>query len=356
MAKSLFVTYFLWLFFGLFGLHQFYLNRDIHSFLMWMTFGGYFGCGWVRDLWRIPEYVKDANNDPKYLEILAEKMRKEAKPSTGYIRASATIIIADILGYLVVSAIPIELFSEDSYWITLLTIVLAPFAVAVGVYAVGNVGRQRGSLKGPLIGAYLTAPLYLFSQNVVFWTSLSSNYFFNNYSKQWRRTPPKRRSLCRRISILIFFGLIYLSLWSSWFYFNCSVVDKNEEEIKCRDAAKNFLKSPIWKECTKVFDELKLYIQIHGWSGLWREIVSALDPQGESNALKVLNLPQTATQEEITSTYRRLSRQWHPDKHKDPNEKIRAQEMFIEIQNAYEILSKIKRQRIKSRNSFDEND
>ena len=32
--------------------------------------GGYFGAGWFRDLWRIPEYVKDANNDPSYLTTI----------------------------------------------------------------------------------------------------------------------------------------------------------------------------------------------------------------------------------------------------------------------------------------------
>jgi hypothetical protein len=42
--------------------------------------GGYFGFGWFRDLWRIPEYVKDANDDPDYLRWLAEKMRDKKKP------------------------------------------------------------------------------------------------------------------------------------------------------------------------------------------------------------------------------------------------------------------------------------
>ena len=42
--------------------------------------GGYFGAGWFRDLWRIPEYVKDANNDPSYLTHLSNKMRDIPKP------------------------------------------------------------------------------------------------------------------------------------------------------------------------------------------------------------------------------------------------------------------------------------
>ena len=42
--------------------------------------GGYFGLGWFRDLWRIPAYVREANDDPEYLKNLSEKMRAKTKP------------------------------------------------------------------------------------------------------------------------------------------------------------------------------------------------------------------------------------------------------------------------------------
>ena len=42
--------------------------------------GGYFGLGWTRDIWRIPEYVRDANDEPDHLRKLTEKMRKSDKP------------------------------------------------------------------------------------------------------------------------------------------------------------------------------------------------------------------------------------------------------------------------------------
>lgn len=186
----------------------------------------------------------------------------------------------------------------------------------------------------------------MYSTSVVFWSSLVSSYCFNTYTKDWRRAKRLPSPFFKRAAILIFCAIIYLSLWASWGYFNCSIVDKDEQEVKCRDAAKNFLKSPMWQECRKVFDDLKLYIQVHGWSGLWKEIVDAFDPQGEVNALKVLGLSSSASQEEVTAVYRKLSRQWHPDKHKNPEEKLKAQERFIEIQQAYEILSRIKAQRM----------
>ncbi len=49
----------------------------------------------------------------------------------------------------------------------------------------------------------------------------------------------------------------------------------------------------------------------------------------------VLGIQRTVTDEEIKSAYRRMARQWHPDVCKEPN----AQEMFIRIKEAYELLS-----------------
>ncbi len=49
----------------------------------------------------------------------------------------------------------------------------------------------------------------------------------------------------------------------------------------------------------------------------------------------VLGIQRGATDEEIRSAYRRMVKQWHPDVCKEPN----AQEMFIKIREAYELLS-----------------
>lgn len=57
----------------------------------------------------------------------------------------------------------------------------------------------------------------------------------------------------------------------------------------------------------------------------------------------------TATQSEIKSAWKKLSLEHHPDKVKDEEQKLIAQKRFMEIQQAYEILSKIKSKR-RSRN------
>jgi DnaJ family protein C protein 22 len=77
--KSVCVCYFYWLIGGWFGLHQIYLRRDRHAFLIWSSAAGYFGFGLLRDLWRIPEYVRDANEDPIYMEELIKSMKEKKK-------------------------------------------------------------------------------------------------------------------------------------------------------------------------------------------------------------------------------------------------------------------------------------
>lgn len=129
--KSLCVTYFLWLIGGYFGLHHFYLHRDRHAFISWMSFGCYFGAGWFRDLWRIPEYVRDANEDTEYLEELTFKMRKNKTPPSSTIRHCGTVIIADVLGYLVIGAIPVDHLPPNS--LPYISALLAPLGVAIGL-------------------------------------------------------------------------------------------------------------------------------------------------------------------------------------------------------------------------------
>ncbi|CAH7682704.1 DnaJ domain-containing protein, partial [Phakopsora pachyrhizi] len=50
---------------------------------------------------------------------------------------------------------------------------------------------------------------------------------------------------------------------------------------------------------------------------------------------KVLGVKREATDREIKSAHRRLSKKWHPDK--NPNNP-KANEKFLEIGTAYEIL------------------
>ncbi|KAG7472209.1 hypothetical protein MATL_G00106520 [Megalops atlanticus] len=53
----------------------------------------------------------------------------------------------------------------------------------------------------------------------------------------------------------------------------------------------------------------------------------------------LLNVRREATQEELKSSYRRLCMLYHPDKHRDPELKRQAEQLFNLVHQAYEVLS-----------------
>ena len=143
--KSLFFTYVLWLFGGWFGLHHFYLGRDRHAFTWWSTFGGMFLCGWIRDSWRIPTYVADANEEKHYMEELTTMMRTRKFPKFKSVRFFGQLLVGYFYGILVKMALPADEVS------VLIVDFLVCFGICCGVHMVGNIGRQQGSFLAPFV-------------------------------------------------------------------------------------------------------------------------------------------------------------------------------------------------------------
>lgn len=54
------IAYLLWFFFGLLGIHRFYLGRPISGVIYLLT-GGVFLIGWIIDLFLIPSMVRMEN-------------------------------------------------------------------------------------------------------------------------------------------------------------------------------------------------------------------------------------------------------------------------------------------------------
>lgn len=53
------------------------------------------------------------------------------------------------------------------------------------------------------------------------------------------------------------------------------------------------------------------------------------------NPYEVLEVSNSASNSDIRKSYKKLAKEWHPDKNKSPN----AQDKFIKIQQAYEVYS-----------------
>lgn len=87
--------------------------------------------------------------------------------------------------------------------------------------------------------------------------------------------------------VLYLCGMLYLSLWGSYFYFNAKFTDKDGEEIKISEAVHHFFSSPLWTDFKQSLHDTWNYAQHHGWYEIWKQLVDLSDPHGEQNAYKV---------------------------------------------------------------------
>ncbi|KAH8276752.1 hypothetical protein KR044_008620 [Drosophila immigrans] len=343
--KSVVVAYVLWLFGGIFGLHHLYLHRDRHAFVWWCTLGGYMGVGWLSEIFMIPEYVRDANEDPEFVKTFVAKLQAFQRPPYSAKRFLGQIMIGYLFGQLVASAIPQTIVAGiDFSWLHW----LIPLAISLGVWTVGNIGRECGVLWPCLLAAFVAYPAryFIYDETYSFLlTALVSALAFDALSKQWRRTPPRRGSTVERSVKFSGALCIYLGLWGCVIFFNGTIPDEDGGEVPIHEALHNFLASAWWTDLKQALHDTYNYAQHHGWYETWREVFESMDVDGERNAYKVLGVSATASQADITAAYRKLSKENHPDKVKEEALRPAAHQRFIEIQQAYSVLSKIKSNR-----------
>ncbi|EDW46209.1 GM13353 [Drosophila sechellia] len=154
--KSVVIAYLCWLFGGIFGLHHLYLHRDRHAFIWWCTLGGYMGIGWMGELFLIPEYVRDANEDPKFVKMFVAKLQAYPKPPYSSKRFVGQVMIGHLFGQVCSMAIPETLVVG---WDLSFLHWAIPLFVSLGVWLVGNIWPGAGCMVGTaLLAAYLAYP------------------------------------------------------------------------------------------------------------------------------------------------------------------------------------------------------
>ncbi|XP_022109609.1 dnaJ homolog subfamily C member 22-like [Acanthaster planci] len=351
MAKNLFVAYVLWLLFGWLGLHHFYLGRDRQAFIWWSTWGGIFGLGWFRDIWRLPSYVDYANKEPYYMSCLTEMIQVRKSPPFNPVRFIGQVCFGTFMGFLSTVAVSDEYHSENP----VLRCCLVPLAITIAVHTVGNIGWERTSFKWALLGACIPALWFPGNPHFLVYMALLSSIL-----SQWdRRFQPtenvRQKGFCTRVLVLCLAGSLVISMWGSALYFNASVTTSDGETIKFRDAVDHFFNSPFWRDFKETVKQLFSEWQERGWENMWTRFVAALDPEGEQNAYEVLGLSKNATKEEITKRYRELAREYHPDKNRNGNQE-EAAEKFMQIRAAYETLKKITERRSRAKKYYDSSD
>jgi len=341
MAKYTLIVYVLWLLGEWFGLHHFYLGRDKQGVLWLTSFAGIFRIGWLRDFWRIPSYVKEANNDKGYLGFLIAQMKyyKRLPIYPNLHRIIGQVWFGYFYRMLVRCAVP------EEYSYPALLLILAPIGTAFGTYMVSNVGRMRSPFVYSLFGAYAGEVLFgelhvLYVKESVPSLAVGVSMLSSTFAWKFRQTY-ESRTFCKRLAVWTVFFLLFCGLCGSFIYFNASVETEDGETVKVREAISNFFKSPAWQELKKSLWEVWRQYQEGGWEGARRVMIELADVEGEDHALMVLGLEKGATLKQIKEQYRSLAKEWHPDHHQGEEAKVYAQEKFIKIKQVYETLNKI---------------
>ncbi|KAK1801882.1 hypothetical protein P4O66_022520, partial [Electrophorus voltai] len=174
MAKQLIVTYALWAMGGPLGLHHLYLRRDSHALLWMLTLGG-FGVGWLREFYRIPDYVREAKRE-------AEGVRhsRAACPRMGLARFAGQVCVGIYFG----SVALISLSFLNYFYLIVL-----PLSVGAGVHLVSCVGQQTSDLQKTLTACIVTSSIFYGSRVSPLPISIAASVT----AAQHRRFKPVRR-------------------------------------------------------------------------------------------------------------------------------------------------------------------
>lgn len=147
MAKKLMITYALWAMGGPLGLHHIYLGRDSHALLWILTIGG-FGFGWLREFFRIPSYVSEANQKADGGRV---RRPTAAPPSVGLIRFTGQVCVGVYFGWVAL----ISLSSLSFFYFLVL-----PLSIGAGVHLVSSVGQRTSDLQKTLVTCIITSSIF----------------------------------------------------------------------------------------------------------------------------------------------------------------------------------------------------
>lgn len=335
MAKSLWITYVLWGFGGLFGLHHVYLRRDSHALLWIVTFGG-FGVGWLREFGRLPNYVENSNKPPRYMN-----RQKRQQPSMNMSRVLGQLAVGIYFGMVAL----IGLSSLSSFYIFAL-----PLSVTLGVHLVANAGEETSDVGKTMLASVITSTIFYGRPIATIPISIVAT-ITSAQCRQYQTPSHMEDNLKVRLYRL---GLACLAFTMPIFYcvfYNTTVtityiaetIGLILDSLRIFPSISGFLESTLllpyhmWKLFTGGIHLSYEYNQ--EWAKIF-DSVSAIQAERKKLAYEVLGLQNEATLEDINKSYRVMVKRWHPDLNRhNLNE---AEQQFLEIQAAYEILTKPK--------------
>ena len=390
-----YIGYMLWFTSGIFGLHHVYLGRIDRAITYVLSFGG-FGLLALTDMFCIPtKYVReyDALNDIEYIETIKVQQKYNKKPKLSKVLPILLqLYVGSLLGILCGCVIPEELYSDKIYYL------LQAIGLSIGIYIAGTSQCNTSFISSSFTN--VIASCIIVKMFVMFILAPYTNFIRMNdtslcwiagviafrYSAYWNidllesvasnnETHEKRKIkqqqnqkgmsfLKRLLQYIIIINLIITCVISGIYNYGTVQIlnaHTNQYELhKVKDAFHNMIKSQGFKDFKRTFN--KFYNDFktnHDYKESWEKLKEDFDPDGEKRALRILELndndDDNLTQQEIKSAYKRLALMYHPDRYQQQQQNNNgdnnynqycdqncAQEKFIEIQEAYEILSKKK--------------
>lgn len=289
MEKTLVTAYACWLFGGLFGVHHFYMGRYKQGFIWSTTLGG-FVIGWLLDVYKIPNYLKEANEDDEYMDKLDKEQSQLKIPIFMKARFIASIIISYNFGrifrYCIFAA------DETSSPYCLVFQLLTPLVIAAATYIVSTEGPYKCHIKWPIIGAY--APLvfeFLNMSNIYFAPVMS--VLLLNWNIEWDKKhfeKKKKKHYALKNMCLVGVGFVICASMFGLFVFNNVTYEKDGQKYKLKDSYEDFLNSEEWDRIKTNLVIAWNYYKAHGLRKLLILLTSGYDSESLSKAYTVPTL------------------------------------------------------------------
>jgi DnaJ family protein C protein 22 len=291
MTKSVKKAYFLWLVGGVFGFHHIYLGRDKQALVWFSTFGGFL-IGLICDLFKIPEYVRESNEDTQNIEKLKQLQSELKAPIFMESRFIGSIAVGFFYSFILKQNFWFESAvdtNESLDYSKLAFKLFSPLVVSLIVYLIGTEGPYKCDIKWPIIGS---SSSYLIESIL----NLKTDYncallstVFLNWNIEWDCNyfeNKKKKKLIKRIFFLLT-GYIAIAFLISIFIWNNATVEIDGKKILLKDSLKTFWNSKEVVQLREALTTLWNFYKVHGLSKLINHFFYGQDPEAIARAYKV---------------------------------------------------------------------
>lgn len=293
MKKSIKTAYLCWLVGGVFGLHHIYLGRYKHAFVYMITFGGFL-IGFLWDIYKLPDYQKEVNeDDEEYMEMM-KKQRVQLKAPV-FMAGRFFVSIGVALG--VSFAMSYALLKDPSGEFDPLVFamrLITPFVVGVLVYVISTEGPVESSLRWSLFGSYAAFGVDwlrgAFAQpNYNFISSVLVSALFVNWNMKWDHDYGKKKKSFLKFVLFASIGCSFIFTCYTLCIVNHLKFQRDGRNVTLRDCFSESFNSDSedLKRAKEAFKMLYAYYQTNGLYKLFILAYYGQDAEALENAYKV---------------------------------------------------------------------